>query len=243
MYIDKSSPIPAYFQLMNSLKQKISEGEFPVGGAIPSERELADTLNISRMTVRQALSQLVQEGVLKREKGRGTFVSAPKIEQDNIMSFSDAVRMRGITPITKLLHLSKDAASAQLCSLLDLKENEMVYHVKRLRIAGETPVGIEQNFIPEKFCPRLEQYDLTASLYNIFKTEYGFSIRHVDHVIEAGKPSKDERELLHVTPSASILKVNCLNFTDGNFKLFYEESIYRSDEYQYKLRVFVNSHI
>ena len=92
MWIDKKSPIPAYYQLKKILLKKIEEGQFTVGSMIPSERDLSQTYGISRMTVRQALSQLVADGLLHREKGRGTFVSPVKLVLINIMSFSNTVR-------------------------------------------------------------------------------------------------------------------------------------------------------
>lgn len=218
---------------------KIEKGEFPVGSSIPSERELAKTLNISRMTVRQALNELVLNGVLNREKGKGTFVTIPKFEQKNIMSFSDIVRMKGLEPSTRVLQFKTEDASDTLCSILDLNKGEKIYNIKRLRSAGHIPVAIEQNYIPEKYCPRLDRYDLTSSLYNIFRKNYGYNISYIDHVIKAAKPIKKERELLSISGSVPILKVTCTGYTETNLKLFFEESVYRSDEYQYNMRVFV----
>jgi GntR family transcriptional regulator len=231
--------IPAYVQLKESLLEKIRKGEFPVGGLIPSERELADTLKISRMTVRQALNELVLDGVLVRERGRGTFVTIPKLEQKNIMSFSDTVRQKGLEPSATVLRFETLEASKALCAVLDLEKGEKIYNLKRLRSAGGIPVAIEQNYIPEKYCPKLDQYDLTSSLYNIFKNNYSFNISFVDHVITSSKPGKEEKELLSISGSVPILKVTCTNYTENNLKLFFEESVYRSDEYQYNMRVYV----
>ncbi len=243
MFIDKKSPVPAYYQLKKILIAKINKSEFPAGSPIPSERELSDTLNISRMTVRQALNELVTEGLLYREKGKGTFVSKPQLEQKNIMSFSDIVKLKGFEPTSQILEFKKEDASEALRQVLDLKAGEKVFYLKRLRVASGMPVGIEQNYIPEKFCPGLEHHDLTASLYNIFKTEYDYSISFVDHIIKSTKPDKKEKELLLIANATPVLKVTCINYADENLKLFYEESVYRSDEYQYNMRVYVNKSI
>ncbi len=95
MHIDKKSPIPVYYQLMNIIMEKIKSGEYSVGSLIPSERDLSELLGISRMSVRQALHHLVNEGLLTREKGKGTFVTKMKFEQRNIMSFSEQFRNIG----------------------------------------------------------------------------------------------------------------------------------------------------
>jgi GntR family transcriptional regulator len=240
MFIDKKSPVPAYYQLKNILLAKIESNEFAPDQPIPSERELSEILNISRMTVRQALSLLVSEGTLYRERGRGTFVSKPKIEQRNIMSFSDLVKKRGLTPHTHVLQFDKIFAGKDIIGILKLNDGEQIYNIKRLRLANDVPIGIEEVFIPEKFCPNLDRFDLTTSLYKLFREEYSYTISHVDNTIEASKPSKEEKELLSIHGSTPLLKVSSINFTQSGFMLYFERSSYRSDEYTYSVRVNVN---
>jgi GntR family transcriptional regulator len=243
MLVDKKSPIPAYFQLKNIILKKIKSGEYPEGSLIPSERDLGEMFSISRMTVRQALNQLVVEGVLNREKGRGTFVTRTKLEQKNIMSFSDTVKQKGLEPSTRILHFSKDEIGEEIRGILDLKSGEKVYVLRRLRLASGIPVGIEEDIIPEKYCPELEKYDLTASLYKLFKEEYSYAISNVDNVIEASRPTKEEKEQLEMSGSVPVLRVTGINYTDAGMKLFYEQSVYRSDEYKCSMRIYVNKNI
>jgi GntR family transcriptional regulator len=243
MYIDKKSPIPAYYQLKNKIVEKINNGEYAENTLIPSERELSEALGISRMTVRQALTQLVSEGILYRERGKGTFVSKSKIAQKNVMSFSEAVTIKGMLPTTKVLRLNKIPAPEEIRKILDLNENELVYDVKRLRFANGTPVGIEENFIPEKYCADLDAHDLTGSLYKLLIEEYSYNIDYLENVIEANKPTKEEKELLNITSSIPILKVNVVIHTDTNIKLLYEDSKYRSDEYKYNVLVYGNKNL
>lgn len=243
MYVDKKSPIPVYYQLKNIILKKIQSGEFPDGSIIPSERDLGESLDISRMTVRQALNQLVSEGVLYREKGRGTFVSRSKIEQRNIMSFSETVRLKGMVPTTRVLFFKKEEPEEGIRSVLELKEGQPVYTLKRLRLADNTPVAIEENFIPEKYCPGLERFDLASSLYNLIKMEYSFAVYNIDNVIEASKPSKEEKELLNISSGIPVLKTTGINYTESGLKLFYEKSVYRSDEYKYSIRINVNKNM
>jgi len=199
MYIDKKSPIPVYYQLKNIILKKIKAGEFTAGGLIPSERDLGESLNISRMTVRQALNQLVSEGVLYREEGKGTFVSKEKIVQRNIMSFSDTVHNKGLVPSTVVLHFEKISDRLDIKNLLDLREDDYLYNIKRLRLANELPSAIEEVFLPERYCPHLETYDLKSSLYKLLKDEYSLEISYMDNTIEAAKPVKDEKKLLGLT--------------------------------------------
>ncbi len=237
MYVDKKSPIPVYYQLRSIILKKISNGEYPAGSLIPSERNLSENLKISRMTVRQALSELVNEGILKREKGKGTFVSHSKIEQRNIMSFSDMVRSRGMVPGTKVLNFIREGHYKEIESKLELENSEHIFYVRRLRLAGETPVGIEEEFIPEKYFPGLAEADFTGSFYRLIKEKYNYSIDYVDNVIEASRPDKEEKNLLKINSDIPLLRISGINYTRTGIKLFYENSIYRSDEYKYNIRV------
>jgi GntR family transcriptional regulator len=213
------------------------------GSLIPSERDLGENFGISRMTVRQALNQLVQEGILNREKGRGTFVSRSKLEQKNIMSFSEAVRQKGLVPYAKVLRFDSVETSADVKEALGLMDDEKVYVLKRLRLASLVPVGIEEDFIPQKYCTGLGKLDLTGSLYRIIKEVYSYSINYVDNVIEASRPTREEKELLELSSGIPVIRVTGVNYTDSGIRLFYERSVYRSDEYKYSMRVYVNKNI
>jgi GntR family transcriptional regulator len=239
MFVDKQSPVPVYYQLKKLILAKIAAGEFGPNQPIPSERELCDTLKISRMTVRQALNQLANEGVLYREKGRGTFVSKSKIEQRNIMSFSDMVIQKGMRPAAKILYFQKTPPTPDFPELAEPLNSELFYHIRRLRLADTTPIGIEEVFIPEKHCPNLEQFDLTASLYRIIREKYTLSISYVDNEIESSLPHQDERELLAIPDNTPVIRINGKSYTESDLTILYERSIYRADEYKFSARIYL----
>jgi GntR family transcriptional regulator len=240
MYIDKKSPIPAYYQLKNIILDKVKNGEFAEGSLIPSERDLGESLGISRMTVRQALSQLVSEGVLYREKGKGTFVSKSKIVQRNIMSFSETVRNKGMTPSTVVLYFGRLTGQTDIRGLLELEENESLFNIKRLRLANDLPIAIEEVFIPERYCPHLETRDLKSSLYQLLKEEYSLSISYTDNTIEAARATKEEKKLLGLPDAVPVLRISSISHNDAGLKLFFEKDVYRSDEYNYNARIYVS---
>lgn len=237
MFIDKKSPIPAYFQLKNIILKRIKDGEYPEGGLIPSERDLGECLGISRMTVRQAFNQLVSEGILYREKGRGTFVSKSKIKQRNIMSFSETVRNKGLVPSTQVLRFGKVLDRADIRDILELQERETLYGIKRLRLANEKPVGIEEVFIPERYCPHLEDHDLEMSLYKLLKEQYSLVVNCMECSVDAAKAAKEEKKLLGLTEAVPVLRITGISYNDSGTKLFYEKDTYRSDEYNYNVRI------
>jgi len=240
MHIDKKSPIPVYYQLKNIILGKIKNGEYQEGSLIPSERDLVESLGISRMTIRQALNQLVAEGVLYREKGKGTFVSKSKIVQKNIMSFSDTVRNKGMTPSTVVLSFEKISDRLDIKNELRINENDYLYNFRRLRMADNIPIAIEEVFIPEKYCPGLEKHNLESSFYKLLKEQYSLNISFIDNVIEASKPTKEEKKLLELTDSTPVLRITNLSHNDEGTRLFYEKDVYRSDEYKYNVRIYMN---
>jgi GntR family transcriptional regulator len=239
MQIDKKSPIPVYYQLKNLLQKKIQSGEYAEGSLIPSERELGDSLGISRMTVRQALNQLVTEGLLYREKGRGTFVATKKLEQRNNMSFSDTVRKKGMTPSTRVLEFTRIKEAFDIKTLLELEEQDEIHVIKRVRYANEQPVAIEEVFIPVEFCPGLEKHDLTSSLYRLLREEYSYTIDFIDNTMEAAKPTKEEKELLDIPAGVPVLRVSGTSYAAAGKKLFYERDVYRSDLFNYSVRIYM----
>ncbi len=240
MNLDKKSPIPVYYQLKTLIQKKIQSGEYEEGQLIPSERELSESYNISRMTVRQALNQMVAEGLLYREKGRGTFVAKRKIEQRNIKSFSDSARSKGLVPSTKVLYFKKEKMREDIAQILDLSKDDEIYVIKRLRCANDIPVALEEVFIPVQFCPQLERFQLETSLYRLIKEEYGVSVAFMDNIIEASAATADEKKLLRITSATPVLRVSGVSYIDDDHKFSYERDAYRSDQYVYNARIFLN---
>ena len=239
MYIDKTSPIPVYYQLKTILLDKIKSGEYPAGCIIPSERELSEKLGISRMTVRQAINQLATERFLVREKGKGTFVSEAKFEQRNIMSFSETVKRQGMVPITRVLEFTEESNCYDIKEMLDLRSDQKLFRIKRLRFADETPIAVEEVYINVDLYPGINKLDLTKSLYELLKTNYSIDINYMDNKIEAVKASKEDRELLMLSAGIPVLKISGISYTKDDKKLFYERDIYRADKYNYSVRIFM----
>lgn len=243
MILDKKSPIPVYYQLKNYIFTKIKNGEYKEGDMIPSERELAEGFNISRMTVRQAFNQMVSEGLLLREKGRGTFVSKRKIEQRNVSSFSDTVKGKGMEPNTKVITFKRENMLSDIAAKLDIAPEEYLYAIKRLRLANDIPVAVEEVFIPERCCPNIGRFRLDASLYRLIFEEYGIKIAYMDNVIEASMPTNEEKTFLTIPSSTPVLRMACISYTLEDKKFSYERDVYRSDQFAYNARIFLNKDI
>lgn len=240
MMLDKKSPIPVYYQLRNIIQKKIQNGDYREGDLIPSERELSEDFGISRMTVRQAMNHMVAEGLLIREKGRGTFVAKRKIEQRNIDSFSESAKKKGLVPSTQVLYFAKEPSREDIAEILGLSLTDSLYVIKRLRYANDIPVALEEVFIPVSLCPDLEKFELSNSLYRIINDSYGISIAYMDNVIEASTPTLEEKKLLRVSATSPVLRVSGVSFTSKDQKFSYERDVYRADQYAYNARIFLD---
>lgn len=234
--LDKKSPIPVYFQLKNIIKEDIETRSLKPGDPIPSEREYCEKYGISRMTVRQALKELESEGVIVREKGRGSFVSIPRIEQEGLMSFTEMVRSRGMKPHTEMVEFLKLQAE-DMGATLGIERQDDIYKITRIRKADGFPVALETVYIPEKLVPHIDRKELTGSLYNLLKTEYGMDIKSSKTSFSAVMSAPYHEKLLKLKESMPLLKVESLNYS--KIPIYYEVSYYRSD--QFKITVNLNS--
>ena len=228
--------VPTYIRLKDEIQQNIESGALVPGDPLPSERKLAAEHGLSRMTVRQALSELVAAGALYREQGRGTFVSARKMQQRNIASFSETVRMRGFTPSTSVLEFSCTRPPEEIKQRLMLQGSE-VYRALRIRLADSTPVAVEEVFIPFPICPGLERDDLSSSLYRLMTETFGHRIGSADSSVSALLPGPRYQEYLRIQRHTPVLKINSLYYSASGLTLYYERAVYRADMYEYNIRI------
>ncbi len=226
---------PIYAKFKEMIRKQIEDGTLSPGDKLPSERDLATEHGLSRMTVRQALTELVKAGALYREQGRGTFVSAHKMQQRNISSFSETVRQRGFTPGTKVIEFSVITPPAAIAELLNVQGE--VFRALRIRLADSTPVALEEVFIPIHICPALSRSDLNGSLYSLMTDTYGHKISSADSSVSAHLPGTKLQDTLGISRQTPVLKVNSLYYAASGITLYYERAVYRTDMYEYNIRI------
>ncbi|MFP4698001.1 MAG: GntR family transcriptional regulator [Eubacteriales bacterium] len=229
---------PIYIKVKNKLENQIKKGIYKSGDKIPSERELCEMYDISRMTARQAVNELVNEGLINREKGRGSFVSSPQFFQRNIRSFTDTLLEQGYEPSTKIIELSSVSHLKDISIWLGENEDTSYYKIKRLRLANKIPVAIETVYMPKYRCKNLFDYDLKQSLYHILEVEYGYTMQSVSCDIDACLSSRPIMRIFEVNKPITLLKVESINLTTNGEKLFYENAYYRSNLYKYHVDIF-----
>ncbi|HMM22533.1 MAG TPA: GntR family transcriptional regulator [Selenomonadales bacterium] len=237
--IDKSSVVPIYYQLKTLIQNRIAAGEYPVGARLPSERELCELHGISRMTVRQAVNDLVNEGRLTREQGRGTFVAKPKIEQGLVAlsSFTEEMKRRSLIPGTKLLGFRVTAAEGRVAERLGVAAGEPIHEITRLRLADNEPMAIEISHLPLRYVPSLPP-DLVAagSLYEILRSS-GIDMAYAEQTLEASLAKAKETEILRVKPKAPVLLMERTTYRSDGRAVEYVKSVYRADRYRFSIRL------
>ena len=240
--MEKNSSMPIYAQLEEYIKKKIKERVYLPGESIPTERELTELFGVSRMTVRQAITNLNHQGVLYKIPGKGAFVSKEIIEKKlDIQSFSQDMEKRGLAPSSKVLYFEKITPDDEIKLKLQLSENEQVYFINRLRLANNEPMAIEYCYLPEKYYPDLMKYNLEkCSLYRIMKQEYHVNFNYMKQDIKATNMSKREAEMvLGKVRGFGIVSLKIM-FNDDENPTEYTKTIYHPDRYTFNM-VFFNT--
>lgn len=231
--IIKDSHIPIYFQLETEIKELV-KGLNP-GDPISSEREFAEKYDISRMTVRQAINNLVNEGILVRKRGKGTFVAAQKVEQplSGLTSFSEDMRSRGMKPQTKILSFQQISSDKNIAAKLKIEENMPVYEVSRLRLADESPMALEVSYLPAHIITDLTKKTIHASLYDYIEKELQLTISHASQTLESSLAQGNECNLLKIEEGDPVLLIERYSYLENGAAFEYVKSIYRGDRYKF----------
>ena len=207
--IRKNSPIPIYYQLIEQIQEKIEKGLLKPGDAIPSEREYSEKYQISRMTVRQALTHLVNNGYLHRLQGKGTFVAEQKIQQplQGLTSFTEDMTARGMKPDSQIIQFEMIPSTAQIAKHLSINEYAPVYEIKRVRLADEVPMALETTYISANLVKGLTEEIVNHSLYAYMENKLNLEIDYGSQMIEASIADKLEAQYLNIQAGAPILLI------------------------------------
>jgi GntR family transcriptional regulator len=238
--IDKRSPVPMYYQIMRQLLEKISGGEFVVDTALPPERELAEAYRVSRMTVRQAIAELVNEGILVRRKGIGTFVAPPKLEQtlSRLTSFTEDMAQRGMKAGASVLSFEKIIPDSSIRKILGLNVEDQAFECVRLRLADEEPMALETTTLAVSLCPQLRREDLeNSSLYSVLAERWGVRLDYSMQSIEPALAPPYEASLLHVPIGSPLLLMHRTTYDQDGRVVEHVKSLYRGDRYKFVIEL------
>ncbi len=225
----------SYVKIYSDIKEKIIKGDYVSGDRIVSERELATQFGVSRMTVRQAIEILVEEGYLYKHKGKGSIVTDHKIQKNNagLTSFTEDMLKRGQKPLSKLVEFKVIDPDEQMQAVLGIEKSDLVYSIKRMRFANGAVIGYECVLQPTQYTPNLEKtfFNGQESLYANLEA-HGIEITHAVQEIDAILGDDDVSEYLDIPLGSPLLLVKSTIFK-GNKAVQYSKSYYRPDRYQF----------
>lgn len=236
---------PLYQQVADTLRREIAEGNYRVGERIPSEEALCEHFGVSRITVRAAIDLLAEAGLLRRRQGKGTFVSAPPIEQELIQlnDFVEDMTAAGIVPTSRIIHLGEEPAPAEVARSLELAPGSTIMRLERLRLGDGSPVAFDRTFLPLRFGRLLDRDRLPdETIYYQLRTQYGIQVVSGTFVIEAGLANTELANHLGTERHAPLLIIRRTSYTEPRQPVYYQERYYRADRVCYRLELTRGDH-
>ncbi len=233
--LDRDSAIPLHTQLATLLRSRIHERQLLPNMQLPSERELCDEHGVSRITVRNALSELLHEGLVYTSVGKGTYVAESPLNEElqPLSSFSDDMRRRGLQVSSRVLEARIVAAGYELAEQLQLPPGAEVVRLYRLRLADGVLIALQLSHLPHHLCSGLVTYDFTTrSLFETLRTEYQHQLVHADTTISAALPRADESRLLQLSPQTAVLISEQTTFVEDGSIIEVTRSVFRGDRYK-----------
>jgi GntR family transcriptional regulator len=232
--LSRQSKVPLYHQLYERLRSRILTGDLEPGDMLPTETELLEKYAVSRNTVRQALDALVNDGLIYRQRGRGTFVARPAIEQglSRIVSFTEDMRGRSLEPDTVVLNKALIPAPDNIAEALEVEPGTELAHLERLRLADGEPMSVEKSFLVHRYCPGVlaQDYGLIP-LREELARRYNLHLVHARQKIRATAASPETAKKLTIEPGAPLLFIERTTYSDQGIPVEYLLIYNRGDRY------------
>ena len=232
--LDKGVGTPLRTQLAEKLCEQISTGMLKASEKLPSERMLCEQYAVSRMTVRNALSDLIHKGYVYSVSGKGNYVAEMKLETElePLISFTADISRRGMRPSSEILEAEVVVADSFLVERLRVLPGVEVVKLTRLRLANASPVAVQCAYLPHHLCPDLLRYDFRSrSLLEVLRNEYGLILARAESQIEAALASPDELTLLQLSSPAAVLTTKQTTYLENDLVIEFASSVYAGERY------------
>ena len=224
---------PLYARIQEYIAELILTGKLAPEHKIQSERDFSEDLGVSRMTVRRAITELVNEGLLERRHGSGTYVAKPRVtyESHEMVNYLRAMQERNIATASQLIEFGEIVASRRLAETLDIEIGNPIYRVIILRFANRVPVILERGFFPCSRCPGLEEWDLEkSSIYDLLTTVYKLKLGRISQTVEAVTATDTAARQLRVDEGFPLMMLSRTVFNaDTNKPEIFSQDFLRSD--------------
>ena len=242
MRVDRESPIPAYYQIALDLRQRIHQGEWLSENRLPSEKDLAQEYQVSRMTMRQAIAELVKEGLLSRQRGSGTYINHGAVQVVPRLSFPISFTLRikelGLIPSAHILKAQIIQASPEIATRLCIHPGDKIAFHKRVLLANEQPIALNYSFVPDKLCPGIiDQGLIEGSISTTLEKRYQLVPIHAEHWFETILASDEEADLLETDPDSPLLLLTTLSYLEDKLPLEFSMTAWVGD----RVRLYVSA--
>jgi GntR family transcriptional regulator len=233
--LDRSSPVPLYFQAALALESAITAGQVPTGTLFDSETVIADQLGLSRPTMRRAMQYLVDKGLIVRRRGIGTRVVQPKVRRSlELSSLYDDLQKDNQEPTTKVLSFETVPSPASVSAALNVRDGTPVLRLERLRSAQGHPIAKMVNFVPNELIEATADQFETSGLYKLFRSA-GIVLHSATQTIGARNATAAEARLLKEPKGASLLTMTRTAYDDRGIAVEYGTHIYAASRYSFEL--------
>lgn len=231
---DKNNGVPLHTQLKDFLRGQVLQGDMKPHTPLPSEREICERYDISRTTVRRAMNDLINEGLVYTTVGKGTYVANPPLKEEirPLSSFTEDMTRRGRTASSQVLRAQVENADDAQAARLGIPRGAEVVLLRRLRLADGVPISIQLHWLPHHLCPGLLQYDLaTSSLYDLLRNTYHLLFRRAETNIQAFVANGEERRLFQLAAPAAVLVTEQTTYLENGTVIEFVHSAFRGDQY------------
>lgn len=240
--VDSNNPIPKYLQISAWLKESILMGRYETGEKLPSEIELAQMCGVNRNTLRQAIGELTAQGMLKKAKGLGTFVTASepvalKHKLNRISSFKQELHQAGIRENARLLKKSYETPPKHVTQSLGLSPRSRVIAVRRLLSGDDLPLIYEETYLPVDLFDGILEMDLTGSMYEIFTRVFNISLARCEQTIRAVNLNTKVAALLGLKANGAALYMESVTYNDRNMPVEVLCCYFRGDKYAFEVEL------
>ncbi|WP_407945980.1 GntR family transcriptional regulator [Paraburkholderia domus] len=240
MNTDRNSQLPLYAQVEAVLAERIADGTYPPGTQLPNEASLLASFNISRTTLQKTVQNLITRGLIEIRRGKGTFVTQPRLTQPltELSGFVEDMRAHGRHPSARLLARQIENASDTVAGKLALEPGTPVVHIQRVRIADGTPLSFDETWLPRDIGEKIIENDLEAEpIFTLLEEKYGIPLIEAEYRLEAIAADEAVAEALEVETGSPIFLIERTSYCDENRPVDYEKLYYRGDQIQFVTRL------
>jgi GntR family transcriptional regulator len=230
---------PVYKRIQSAIRKRIESSDLRPGDPVASERELAKLHNVSLMTARHALAGLEREGLVERRRGAGTFVSAPKIHFNKLMSYTEHMSSRGLAPRSRVLVAKIIEDEAEVAARLSLPATSSLVKIERLRLTAEEPFALETVYLPASDFAEVVHAPLgRVSLFATLEHDYGIELAYADEEVDATAAEGPVADLLQVPRGYPALRIRQVIYSTSGKATIYVVGLYRSERHRLFIRRF-----